>query len=357
MAKTVGEAVTAGLRHGANAGSTAVAYDAELRANAVEHLLSLAQRVMGESPAWWRNADGSATLLANTTQIPLPYDFGGVGTNFQVYVSALRRELVWKDPAVLEQYRQEDTSRRGDPEIYTLKNVTPTQSGAGLPAGTKMIDVFPTPSSNVVLSLKNYMRGCPAFVDCPLAPGVALGAAGALTGAYRYAITFSHLVGATEYETEGGFVSALVSPVAQKIQLSQIQVSAARTATDRLIYRTTSTGLPPFKLLAAVGDNFTTDYLDNTVDGSLLPATLPTVLDAVSGLELFPADYHETVFVDGLISALRAHVKQVPFSVFDKDWVKDVKKMWADQRSDRHVARVMPAYGQLPAARRFRQLT
>ena len=357
MAKTVGEAVTAGLRHGANVGSTAVAYDAELRAGAVEQLLALAQRVMGESPAWWRNCDGSVTVLANTEQIPLPYDFGGVGINFQVYVPALRRQLVYQDPAILEQLRQEDTSRRGDPEIYTLKQVTPTQSGAGLPAGTKMIDVFPTPPSNVVLSLKNYMRGCPAFVDSPLAPGVALGPAGALTGTHLYAITFAHLVGATEFETEGGFVSAPVSPVAQKVQLSRILPSRARTATDRLIYRTTSTGLPPFKLLTALGDNQIEDYLDNTVDGSLLPAVLPTPSLAVSGLELFPADYHETVFVDGLISALRAHVKQVPFSMFDKDWVKDVKKMWADQRSDRHVARVMPAYGQLPAARRFRQLT
>ncbi len=357
MAKTVGEAVTAGLRHGANVGSTAVAYDAELRATAVELLLTLAQRVMGESPAWWRNCDNDVTILANTQQIPVPYDFGGSGNNFQVYVPALRRELIWKDPAVLEQYRQEDISRRGNPEIYTLKNVTPTQGGTGLPPGTKMIDVFPTPSSNVLLALKNYMRGCPPFVDCPLAPGVAVDVAGAITGTYRYAVTYAHLVGATEYETEGGFISAPVSPIAQKVLVSLISVSSARTATDRLIYRTTSTGLPPFKLLAAVGDNQKTTYLDNTVDGSLLAAVLPTPSLAVSGLELFPVDYHESVFVDGLISALRAHVKQVPFSVFDKDWIKDVKRMWADQRNDRHAARVMPAYGQLPAARRFRQLT
>lgn len=357
MATTVGEAITAGLRSGANAGSEAVAYNAQLREQARQDLLKIAQRAMGESPAWWRNADGSVTVLANTQQVALPYDFGGPGNNFQVYIPALRREITFKDPVILEQLRQQDTSRRGDPEIYTLKQVTPTQGLTGLPPGTKMIDVWPTPASNVVLSLKNYMRGCPEFVDIPLAPAVALGPVGLLSGTHRYAMTFAHLVGGVEYETEGGFWSASVSPVLQKVQLSNLQVSPVRTVTDRILYRTTSTGLPPFQLLAAIGDNLTTTYLDNTVDGSLLPAILPTVAEAVSGLELFPADFHMTVFVDGLVNALRAHVKQVPFGKFSEDWVKDVKRMWADQRNDRHVGRVMPAYGQLPTARRFRQLT
>lgn len=354
---TVGEAITAGLRSGANAGSEAVAYNAQLRESARQDLIKLALRVIGESPAWWRHADGTVTVLANTTQIPLPYDFGSVGTNFQVYASALRRELPFKDPIVLESYRQQDTTRRGDPEMYTIKQVTATKGLTGLPAGTKMLDVWPTPSSSVVLDLKNYMRGCPPFVDCPLAPGVATGVAGALTGTYRYAVTYSHLVGAVEYETEGGFVSAPVSPVAQKVNVSLISVSPARTAMDRLIYRTTSTGLPPFKLVAAVGDNQTTTYLDNTADGSLLAAVRPTPSLAVSGLELFPNDWHELIFVDGLISMLRAHVKQVPFEMFDKGWEKDVKRMWADQRNDRHVGRVMPAYGGSQVSRRPRQLT
>lgn len=358
MPTTVGEAITAGLRSGANAGSEAVAYNAQLRERARLNLLKLAQLVMGESPAWWRNCDADVVILANTSQIPLPYDFGGVGTNFQVYVPSLHgRELISKDAVVLEQARQQDLTRRGDPEWFTLKQVTPTQGLTGLPPGTKMIDVWPTPPTDVTLSLKNYMRGCPPFVDCPLAPGVAIGPAGLLTGSYVYAMTFVHLVGGTEYETEGGFVSSIVSPVAQMVNLTKLQVSPVRTVTDRLLYRTEQDGLPPLKLIGNLGDNRTTTYQDNTIDGDLLPAELPTVSDAVSGLELFPLDWHELVFVDGLISMLRAHVKQIPFEVFDRTWGKNVKRMWADQRNDRHVGRVMPAYGSgYSVPRRWRQL-
>jgi len=354
---TVGEAITAGLRSGANAGSEAVAYNVQHRESCRQDLIKLALRVMGESPAWWRNADGAVTIIANTTQIPVPYDFGSVGTNFQVYAPALRRKLIFKDPVILEAYRQEDVTRRGAPELYTLKNVTPTQGLTGLPAGTKMIDVWPTPPSDTLLELKNYSRGCPPFVDCPLAPGVALGATGLLSGTYYYAMTFVHLVGGVEYETEGGFISAAVSPVLQQVHLSRLQVSPVRTVTDRLLYRTEAPGALPLKLVGPIGDNLTTTYDDNAIDGDLLPATLPLPADAVSGLELFPNDWHELIFVDGLISMIRAHVKQVPFEMFDKGWEKDVKRMWADQRNDRHVGRVMPAYGGSQVPRRWRQLT
>lgn len=354
MALTTAEAITAGLRNGANAGDTAVAYDERLRETARLFLIQLAQRVHAQSPAWWRHADGQVTVLANTSKIGLPADFGTTGTDFAVWLTdGSKQQLTWADPVEFEQFRQSDLLSRADPTHYTLKQVS-----TGIGGGAPMIDVWPTPSRDILLGLKNYMRQVPALVDAPLAPGVAVGVGGALSGTYLYVVTYTHLISGVEWETEGGFVSAAVSPATQKVVVT-VPVSPVRTVTDRLIYRTTLTGLPPYLLLDSMNDNQTTSYLDNIPDGSLGVANPPTPANSVSGLELLPSAFHESVFVGGLMQMLQAQLKQVPFSgVFSQDWDRDVRRMWADQKNDRHVARLMPAYGaHLTGPRRFRQLT
>ncbi len=112
-------------------------------------------------------------------------------------------------------------------------------------------------------------RGHPA----PGAPTVATGAAGALTGAYTYKITFVTADG----ETDGGTTSATVNPSAQQVNLTAIPLGASGV-TQRKIYRTVASG-SQHKFVATIADNTTTTYTDNTTDGSL-GANVPTATTA-----------------------------------------------------------------------------
>jgi len=101
----------------------------------------------------------------------------------------------------------------------------------------------------------------------PSAPTVATGSAGSLTGNYYYFVTFV----TTQGETNAGIVSSVVTPSSQQVSLTAIPTDATGNATSRNIYRTTTGGASggPFYLLTTIGDNTTTSYTDNTVDGSL----------------------------------------------------------------------------------------
>ena len=104
-------------------------------------------------------------------------------------------------------------------------------------------------------------------VAAPSAPTVAVGAAGVLTGNYRYRISFVTALG----KTESGAVSALVAPAAQQVNLSAIPVSSDSAVTSRKIYRTVANGGWPYntKLVTTINDNTTTIYSDNIADASL----------------------------------------------------------------------------------------
>ena len=104
-------------------------------------------------------------------------------------------------------------------------------------------------------------------MGAPLAKN--LSAAGVLTGAYYYAIT---------YEKDGvelvtGAVSNTVNPSSNSITVTcPIGPSGI---TDRKLYRTEAGG-STLKLLTTLGDNVTTTYVDNIADGSL-GATIPSI--------------------------------------------------------------------------------
>jgi hypothetical protein len=329
---TTGEAITTALRHGTNQGSEAVAYDEQLRLQAHLYLRELRNEVYTLAPFWWKHADGSVTVLANAERGDCPADFAHFGTHGQVWLDGMQRALDWLDPDQLEALRQTSTGQRQDPTYYTLKQQTA--------AGIRQLDVWPTPGRNVVLLLKNYAKISPELIDVPLAPGAAINvASGGLNGPVTYRVTYVHPDGATE----GGFVSASVNPVLQQVDVDPIPISESRRVTGRGVYRTVAGGAQ-HKLVATIADNVTTSMRDTTLDGSL-GVNVPTPSTAVTGLERFPADFHEQIFVGGLIAMLRAATKQVPFSMFSEDWRRNVRRMWADQRSDRHIPRAMPRYG------------
>lgn len=122
------------------------------------------------------------------------------------------------------------------------------------------------------LGVGNQFLGVPSA-----APTVAVGAAGALTGTYHYAVTFavvdinsSAIVG----ESLPSATSAAVVPAAQQVSLSAIPVSSNPRCNARNIYRTVAGG-SQLKFVATINDNTTTTYTDNLADGSL-GANIPT---------------------------------------------------------------------------------
>ncbi|HFC10863.1 MAG TPA: hypothetical protein ENJ75_01570, partial [Candidatus Kaiserbacteria bacterium] len=101
----------------------------------------------------------------------------------------------------------------------------------------------------------------------PSAPTVAVNAtAGNLTGDYVYRITFVTADG----ETGMGAYSAVVSPSAEEVDLTNIPTGSSKV-TARKIYRTVANGTYPYnaQYVATISDNTTTTYTDNLADSSL----------------------------------------------------------------------------------------
>jgi len=98
-------------------------------------------------------------------------------------------------------------------------------------------------------------------------PTVAVGAAGDLTGTYKYLVTF-YRSGNYPVESNPSDASAEVSPATQKVDLTNIPTSADPKVNCRRIYRTFAGGAV-FYWLVDIEDNVTTTYEDNIHDDSL----------------------------------------------------------------------------------------
>ncbi len=337
---TTGEAITTGLRHGANQGSESVRYDEQLRLQAHFFLRQIAQEVYSLAPYWWKHGDGNVAITANTERGNAPANFAHFGDRGQVWLSDRQYPLDYIAPEIMDAQRLTAPGQRCDPTCYTLKQQTVL--------GIRQIDVWPTPGRNITLVLKNYAKTSPALIDVALAPGVAINAQlGNLTGTYTYRCTFVHPDG----ETEGGAVSASINPVAQQADITQIPVSESRVVTARKLYRTTGSG-SQHKLAATISDNVTTAFLFENVADIDLGLDVPLPAQAVTGLEQYPSDFHEQVFVAGLVIQLKAATRGVPIEMFSKKWESNVRRLWADQRPGRNVAQMMPAYGAFTLPRR-----
>ena len=102
-------------------------------------------------------------------------------------------------------------------------------------------------------------------VPTPGAPTVATGAAGVLTGNYKYKVSYQI---DSYQEGNAGTASAQVSPSSEKVELTAIPTSANTRVTARHLYRTQAGG-SVYYFLATISDNTTTTYSDNIADGSL----------------------------------------------------------------------------------------
>lgn len=161
-------------------------------------------------------------------------------------------------------------------------------SGPALAPGSYAATPTPgVPATAVVTVGAQTVRGAKDFVDRtghsemefqvldpPAAPTVAVGAAGALTGAYTYRVTFRTPGG---LETCVGAASAVVNPAAQRVELTNIPVSTSTRVSSRRIYRTkagqvpaSTSGIgPAYFLVATIANNVATTYSDNATDASL----------------------------------------------------------------------------------------
>jgi hypothetical protein len=106
-------------------------------------------------------------------------------------------------------------------------------------------------------------------------PTLAVGAAGNLTGDYRYRVSF---VSEDGTESNVGPVSGTVTLTADKASISEIPVANDPQVAARRIYRDKDAdGI--FKLVTTIPDNTTTTYTDNTADASLGGAVAPIAGD------------------------------------------------------------------------------
>lgn len=328
---TFGEAITSALRFRQNPGSDLIGTDVELRAKAAYFGTLIAKRAYTLAPYWWRNGDGTVSVSAGVGTMPA--DFGTMGTQGQVYVQGQPILVNYLPPDDLKALIKANASIATIPYYWTLSGKTV--------AGLAQILTYPV--ATCTLELKAYVRRCPDLIDFPTPPTTADGGgAGNLNGTgYLWSVTYVHPFG----ETEGGTLSVTALSLASRTAaLTFIPVSPIRAVTGRKIYRNASGGIQ-LKLAGTISDNLTASFTDNLADGSL-GVNVPTPASgAVSGLELFPEDFHEEIFVEGIVNQfLRAH-GDLREQTFTKEWEGRVKAMWANQKQGQNVPQGMPPFG------------
>lgn len=108
------------------------------------------------------------------------------------------------------------------------------------------------------------------------APTATPGAAGVLTGAYKYVVTY--LRGSLAAESSMGPVSATANPAAQQVDLTLIPTVPANdyaAGTGRVIYRTLADDFSRYYLVGIINDNATTTFTDNIPDSDIGPELGP----------------------------------------------------------------------------------
>lgn len=328
---TFGEAITSALRFRQNPGSDLTGTDIELRAKAAYFGTIVAKRAYTLAPYWWKN--GNSTVVVTAGVGTMPADFGSMGTQGKVYVQGQPIPVTYMPPDDLQALVKVNSSLSTLPVYWTLFGKTA--------AGLAQILTYPVVTGT--LELKTYVKRCPDLIDFPT-PAVSAdgGGAGNLNGSgYLWRLTYVHPLG----ETEGGTATVTALTLASRTAaLSVIPVSSSRAVTARKVYRNATAGVQ-FKLAGTISDNLTTVFTDNLADGSL-GVNMPTAASGgISGLELFPEDFHEEIFVEGIANQfLRGH-GDLREQTFGKEWDAHVRAMWANQKQGQNEPQGMPPFG------------
>lgn len=326
MPLTTGEWITAVLEYSVNQGDSSIAADPELRKRTHFYAQKVGRRVWNAAPHWWKLANGTVSLSSGVGDMPT--DFSHFGEKSDVYIQGQKyRKLLYRRPDIVNYYVQ-NNPQSGIPRIYTLQGKTT--------AGVPQILCWPTDSSTLVIT--RYVKRMPELIDAPLAPVLAEGAVGNPNGAYTGRVTFVTATG----EAEGGDVSASLTVASKKIEWSDIPVWWGREVTSRKLYRTAAGGTQ-HKLVTTIANNTDTTYSDDVADGSL-GADVPTPTTAVSGLEVFPLDFHESALFDGLVFFSHRILGDGRDVRFSAEWDRSVRQMWDEVKQGQNEVQAFPAY-------------
>lgn len=298
------------------------ALNVKVRKKAEFHLQSLANKAWGKAPWSWKRTTASTISLPadGLGTFSFPSNYLGTGTRGSLYVSGQRQEIRLKPIDVVMRNRQINAGTGSLPLIYGMSG----QSALGVKVGL----VYPINTGALTLILSNYDRTPPIIVDRPIAPTLAQGAAGAYTGTVTYRQTYVTADG----ETEGSAASSPITVASKKITVT-LHVSPNPKVTGSKLYRT-ATGGTQEKLVATIADNVTTSYTDEAADGTL-GVNVPTNATAITGLELFPSGYHESVFYDGLKARLMNNQGDLRDVQADQEFMEGVRDMWINSKEDR----------------------
>lgn len=327
--RTFGEAITDALRFYQNPGNENIGLDEDLRQKAGFFGTSIAKRCHTLAPVWWKRADGTVTVTAGIGSMPA--DFGSLGEQALVYVSGQTIPMAYAAPQEMKALLVANPQTVSIPTHYTLDGKTT--------AGLSKILTYPL--SNCTLLLKAYDKRCPDLIDFPIAPGLEDGGVGLLSGTdYTWRITFVHPTG----ETEGGTSSEQFDVTLRKVTLIDVPLSPVHSVTARKVYRTASAGIQ-HKLVGTISDNITRTFSDNLADGSL-GANVPTAASgAVSGLEVFPEDFYEELFVEGIATKFTRPQGDLREQTYLEQLDKTIKRLWANQKQGQNQPEGMPRFG------------
>jgi hypothetical protein len=324
---TTAELEDAVLTYYLNQGSAVVVQDADQRRKAWFLATKAAKRLWDSAPYWFKKGDGQVVLTSGVGA--MPNDFSTIGTQGQVYITGQRfRPLEYKAPDWIK-YQIANTPQLGQPWAYSLYG----QTSLGVPK------ILCWPTDNSTLDVLAYDKKTPELIDRPYpAPTLALNGVGLLTGAYYYGVTFVTASG----ETEGGVTSLPITAATNKILVSGIPTWYGRTVTSRKLYRTAAGG-SQLKLVATIADNTTTTYDDNNLDGTL-GANIPLPAASVSGLEVFPEQFHESALYDGLVFLMGRAQGDGRDIRFSAEWDRQVQRMWEEIQQGQNKINAFPPF-------------
>jgi hypothetical protein len=321
---TTGDLEDAALTYYLNQGSSVVLQDRDQRKKAWFFATKAAKRLWDSAPYYFKKADGVVALTAGVGT--MPNDFAQVGTQGQLYLLGQRfRPLGYKPPDWIK-FQIANAPQTGQPWAYTLFDQTPL----GVPK------ILCWPQDDSVLDVLAYDKKTSELIDKPLAPNPTINGAGVLTGVYQYAATFVTPSG----ETEGGFLSQPVTAAAEKILVSAIPTWWGSTVTSRNLYRTAAGG-SQLKLVTTLSDNLTTIFDDNTLDGAL-GVNIPLPAAAITGLEVFPSQFHESALYDGLVFLLGRAQGDGRDIRFSAEWDRQVQRMWEEVQQGQNTVNAFP---------------
>lgn len=331
---TSGELITTLIRTYLSQGGRD-ALDADVRRKCEINLQEKAAKAWNAAPYSYKRTSANVSLAADGLgTFNFPSNFLSIGNKGGVYISGQKFEILPRPINEIERLRQLEGGTSSRPTRYGISD----QTSLGLKKGV----VHKINSSALTLVISNYERKRPLIVDRPVAPTLTSVDTGVLGGAtFQYLLTNITADG----ETEGGEIASITLGSATAGYQVSVAVQAALNprVTSRKLYRTVADG-STFKLQSTISHALATTVTDNTADVDL-GATAPDYSTAITGMELFPEGFHESVFFEGLRASLMGNQGDLRQRESDGEFMRAVRDMWVHSRDDRNRVVRMPAYG------------